>query len=138
MSDDNLTAFLEALQGAYREVQIKEISKFFSLPLVIYSAAGVAVIRDEVQLLSMTEQYRAAISALEVTSTLFQVEHRDLPVNRRLRATVRFTDFAEDGQPVTGSLIRYFLVEKDGSYKIEMLEYLEMPLPIEEVVRIVH
>ncbi len=138
MAEDRLKSFLVAFQNAFDEGRFSDIADFFTLPLVIYTVAGVTVVRNAEQLVSLTEQYHEAIGALEIASTTFQVQHRDLPYNRRLRATVRFTDLGEDGRVVTGSLIRYFLVEEGDRYKIEMLEYLEVPLPLSEVERIVH
>ena len=79
-----------------------------------------------------------SLRALGGTSSAICIQHRDVPINHRGRATVRVTVLDVDGHAVTGSLIRYFLVEEDGLYRVEMMEYLEAPLPTSEVERILH
>ncbi len=126
------------MQKAFRTGRLDDLSAFFVFPLVIYSPAGVTLVRDADQLLAMTEQYQETIRPLEIVTTEFQIEHRDVPFNSRFRATVRFTEFREDGKQVTSSLIRYFLIDRSGTYKIEMVEYLELPISVSEAERIVH
>ena len=138
LSDEVLRESFGAIQDAFRTGRLDDLMEFFVIPLVIYSSAGVTLVRDREQLLSMTEQYRETIRPLEIVTTEFQIEHRDAPFNSRFRTTVRFAEFREDGKMVTSSLIRYFLIDRAGSYKIEMIEYLELPIALSEVERIVH
>ena len=53
-------------------------------------------------------------------------------------ATVRNVYVNSEGKPVTGSTIRYFFVENEQGLAVEMLEYLEAPLPISDIEKIVH
>ncbi|MEM6387015.1 MAG: hypothetical protein AAF718_12355 [Pseudomonadota bacterium] len=138
MSKDKLNLFLNTLRENFLRENWDAACAAFNLPLVIYSDAGVVVLRREEQLLSMLCQYRKALGKTEVAARTLEVEHRDVPTNQRLRATVRFTDFGENGQKIRHSLIRYFLLEGQGSYKIEMVEFIETSLPMEDVQRIIH
>lgn len=135
---EKLGAFLEDLQTCFIDGRLEDMLKRVSLPLVVYSIAGVMLLRTEAEFIQTLGQYRAAIVALSVTSSTVEIREFDAPQNQRLRATVRVTDFDADGREVTSSLIRYFLIESGESYLIEMMEYLESPLSREEVERIVH
>lgn len=138
MGQDFLESFLKTLQSTFLEGRLDRLMEYFSLPLVVYSIAGVTVLRTEEEVMQIVNQYRAALVAMRVSSTKLEIVHLDPTHNKRLRATVRTYDFDEDGQSVTNSLIRYFLIEKEESYVIEMMEYLEAPLPPEQIERIVH
>lgn len=138
LTEDKLIQFLSSLRRLFREGPTEAIVDYFELPLVLYTVVGVTVIRDEADLMRIVGEYRAAMELLKVDHSSFEIQHRDPTNNRRLRATVRYTDYQADGRAVTGSLVRYFIVERNGSWKLEMIEYLEAPLPALEVERIVH
>lgn len=138
MRDDDLTEYFSTLQTAFLRGQFSDLAKFFALPLVVYTQAGVLVIRDTAELFRLSEQYRAALIAIDVISTRTIIETIEQPVVNRRRIVVRFEDLGLDGRPVTRSLIRYFLVNDQGVTRIEMMEYIETPLPIADVERIVH
>lgn len=138
MEDDKLMDFLSQLQHMFTSGEHDELQAFFTFPLVIYTVAGVSVIRTSAEFETRTKRYREALASLDVTSATMDLEHRDPPFNRRTKVTVRVTDFTSEGIAVTGSLIRYFLVADDGTYKVEMMEYLEAPLAVEDVEKIVH
>lgn len=135
---EKLHAFLADLQAAFLQGRFEDVAACYVFPLVVYTPAGIMLIRDFEQFGEVTARYREAIMALNVTSADLLIEESDQPYNHRLRATTRVTDFNADGTPVTGSLIRYFLIEDGDSFKIEMMEYLELPLPISDVERIIH
>ena len=80
----------------------------------------------------------AAIVAMNVVDGRQTILSRDPPTNNRMRATVRTVDLDATGTPVTSSTVRYFFVETDKGLAIEMIEYLEMPLPISDAEKIVH
>lgn len=138
MTKGDLNAFLTALQAAFLDGDWENVLSKFKIPFVIYSEAGVSLIRDAAHLSDVLQQYREALGQTGVASTALDVEHRDSPSDQRLRATVRITDFGEDGDEIRHSLIRYFLVVEGDSYKIEMLEYLKSSLSLSDIQRIVH
>lgn len=138
MDQDDIEEFMQGLQAEFLSGRLDALASRFKMPLVVYSIAGVTVLRTKEELMQRTEQYRAAMIAMSVVSSKVTVVSRDPPYNHRFRATVRITDYNADGRAVAGSLVRYFLVKTDGTYQIEMIEYLEAPLPPEEVERLVH
>lgn len=138
MEDDRLKEFLTQLQDAFTSAQLEKTTEFFAFPVVVYSIAGVTVLRTQDELLERTSNYRAALDAMGVVSSTFEIVDSDPPSNDRTKVTVRVTNFTEDGSSIAGSLIRYFLLDKEGTFRIEMMEYLEIPLDAAEVEKIVH
>ncbi len=138
MDERKLQKYFSTLQDAFLGGRFAELETYFALPLVVYTPAGVIVARDTDELLRLTEQYRSALIALDVAKTETTIESFDQPVGFRRRAVVRYEDLTIDGHHATRSLIRYFLVEKPGAVQIEMMEYLESPLQMAAIERIVH
>lgn len=138
LDKDRLLQFFESLQQAFLENRLEDVQGYISLPLVIYSVAGVTLARDSEELLRMTQQFRDALGAVGVHSTTVEIAHHEPPKNQRIRTTVTYTDFDATGALVTRSVVRYFLVERDGTYQIEMMEYLHEPLSADVVEQIVH
>ncbi|MEM7718695.1 MAG: hypothetical protein AAF222_05785 [Pseudomonadota bacterium] len=138
MEKDSVRTFVSALQLAFLGRDWVSFATFFKLPLVVYSAAGVFVLRTKSQLLTVGGDYRDTMGTMDVTSAQVEIENIEPMSNGRFRATVRVKDFTEDGKEVTGSLVRYFLVQTDGSYQVEMLEYLETAIPLSDMKRILH
>lgn len=135
---DRLRSFLESLQGSFLAGELDEVLSFFTLPVVIYSVAGVTVLRDETEFLHTARQYHAALVAKAVVSSVLDIIERDHAVHNRSRVTVRIVDLDSRGSQVTTSLIRYFLMHTETSYRVEMMEYLEAPLSSDEIERIIH
>lgn len=135
---DELKAFLAELQSAFFAGDMATLLSYFQMPLVVYSAAGVTVLRNKAEFEKMTQDYMAALGALSVAHGRQTILSRDPVVNHRQRVTVRTVDMNEADQPVTSSTVRYFLVLGELGYSVEMLEYLESPLPISDVEKIVH
>ncbi|MEO0915462.1 MAG: hypothetical protein AAFY31_00510 [Pseudomonadota bacterium] len=138
MTTDDVDNFLNALQVSFLGADWDTFLTFFKLPLVVYTAAGVSVLRSQSELLTAANSYHEAMGALDITSAQVNIENREPLSNDRFRATVRVRDFTGDGEEVTGSLVRYFLVRAGPSYQVEMLEYLETAIPISEMQRILH
>ena len=138
MLDEKLKIFFTVLQNGFADGRIQDIAVFFVFPLVVYTPVGVTLIRNTQEFGVMTSQYRDAIAAMKVAKTNIQVKDIDQTCNHRLRATVRFTPMDTEGRVLTSSLIRYFLMENGESFLVEMIEYLELPIPVSEVERIVH
>lgn len=138
MTQIELSAFLDDLQSAFYSGDVDRLLGFVSLPLVVYSLAGVSVMRDKAEFGRMVRDYRAALMAMDVVRGVKTIEALEPSSNNRQRITVRNIDYNGAGQAVTGSLIRYFLVITSRGYVVEMLEYIEAPLPIETVERLVH
>ena len=138
MTRDGLSEFLETIQRAFLSGETDVLGTHFVWPLVVYTMAGVTVIRDEKDFSEKAGQYLAALRALSVASSSLSVEQREPLMNNRFKATVRVTDYNANGDQVVGSLIRYFLVQNQSVLKVEMLEYVETPLTAVEVERIVH
>jgi len=135
---DDLTKFMQSLQNAFDSDDLTAVYPFFSLPLIVYSLAGVTVLRTEDELLHIAKDYRSTLKAHGMVSTTIAVVEQDAKVNRRQRVTVSYRNLTADGEFVASTLIRYFLHQRDGALVIEMLEYIEAPLPPEDVVRIAH
>ena len=138
VTQDEINIFLDDLQSAFYSGDVEKLLDFISLPLVVYSVAGVALLRDKSEFTELVNDYRAALIAMEVVRGVKTIEVMESPVNNRQRVTVRNIDYNEAGKEVTGSLIRYFLAETPRGFVIEMLEYIEAPLPIETVEHLVH
>lgn len=133
-----LETFLEELQVAFYAQDIDGLLQGVSLPLIVYSVAGVAVLRDRDEFTRMVTDYRAALDTMKVVRGVKSIESVEPIVNNRQRVIARNIDYNQHGQPVTSSLIRYFLLQTPGGYSIEMLEYIEAPVPVEVVEQLVH
>ncbi|MCG6884396.1 MAG: hypothetical protein LJE62_11650 [Silicimonas sp.] len=133
-----LDSFFADLQSAMVDGDMELLASHFVFPMVIYTVAGVSVLREDSDLLKVVREYRQSLKALGVAQSKLCVQQSDILVNHRRRATVRITEMNAEGGAITGSLIRYFLVESDGRYRIEMMEILEAALPTPEVERILH
>ncbi len=134
----NLEQFLKELQNEFLSGALDAVVQRFCRPLVVYTIAGVTVLRNHEEIRKQAEQYREAILALSVATSTVKIVSQEVVKNNRLRATARIIDFDADGREVTGSLIRYFLIKTANSYEIEMIEYLEAPLSTAEIERLVH
>ena len=137
MTRDDINTFLDDLQSAFYAGDAEELLGFISLPLVVYTLAGVSLLRDKPEFEAMVRDYRAALTAMNVVRGVKTIEALEPPTNNRQRVTVRNIDYNDDGQAVTGSLIRYFLAITPRGCVVEMLEYIEAPLPIETVEHLV-
>ena len=138
MTRDELTECLSEVRRAFYTGDVEALAEMMCLPLVVYSAVGVVVLRSREEFARMVEDYRAAIVAMNVVDGRQTILSRDPPTNNRMRATVRTVDLDATGTPVTSSTVRYFFVKTDNGLAIEMIEYLEMPLPISDAEKIVH
>jgi len=133
-----LTAFLKSAQSAFYAGDTEALLGYFRLPLVIYSAAGVVLLRDQEEFIRMVEDYRNALASMSVSAGRQTILSMDPLVNNRTRVTVRTTDHDEAGLAVTGSTVRYFLLQTETGLIIEMMEYLEAPMAISDIEKIVH
>lgn len=138
MTGDVLQDYFEGLQDAFHGQGVRTAPDFFAFPLVIYTPVGVTLVRDTQQFRGIVSQYRNALSMRGVAATELHVEGQVTLSEHRLRATVRYTDIGEDGGVIASTVAQYFLMRHGDSYRVEMLEYLELPLPHSEVKRIVH
>lgn len=135
---DDLKSFLSGIQAAFFAGDMHALFQSFQIPLVVYSAAGVVVLRNEAEFERLAQDYLDAIKALSVTQGRQTILERDTMVHNRQRVTVRSVEMDAAGTPVTSSTIRYFVVKSEDGYAVEMLEYLEMPLPVSDVEKIIH
>lgn len=126
------------LQSHFLKGELPKLETFFSYPLVVYTAVGIVIVRNETQHARLTEKYRAALVEMEVTDSVVELQSYDWLDQDRLRATVAFEDLNAERQVVTESVVRYFLVQNSGRFQIEMVEYLKSPLPENTVSRIIH
>ncbi len=138
MIQDEIRAFLASIQSAFYAGDLHALLGHFQFPLVVYTAAGVAVLRDGDQFEAMAQDYLSALKALSITHGRQSILTRDPMINGRQRITVRNVDLNALDEPVTGSTVRYFLLRTSDAYMVEMLEYLEMPLPVPDVEKILH
>lgn len=135
---NELSAFLEDIQAEFLAGRLDELTKKLAVPFVLYSVAGVAVLRTREDVLDQVTTLHSALMDLAVVSSKVTVVSHEPVKNNRLRATVRSTHYGVDGAVITGSLIRYFLRVRDKGFTIEMVEYLEAPFPTEDIERLVH
>ena len=139
MLDDPLKRFLQEVRDAFFEEDYDALSRHCAVPLVVYSAAGVVSIKDREEIRLLADRYRQILSAFPITHGECRIVQRDPTVNQRMRVTARWDEFCADNTPQTSSLVRYFLYEKaPGVWLIEMLEYLEMAVTVEDAERIIH
>ena len=139
MSADSLQSFLERTRQALFDNDFDALAQYCIMPLVVYSPAGVLVIKDRDHFLAVSSAYRAALAAHPITQAKCVIINRDPMRNRRTRVTAHWTEMDAKSTPLVSSTIRYFLLKPEpGHWMIEMLEYLEMPIPIETAERIIH
>ena len=137
--DDPLKEFLQKVRSAFFAGDFETLSRYCAMPLVVYSAAGVVTITDSDALTRLADRYRQVFINLPITHGECRIVQHDATVNHRLRVTARWDEFGEGNKPLTSSLVRYFLVEKGPNiWLIEMLEYLEMAISVEDAERILH
>ncbi|MEK6216944.1 MAG: hypothetical protein N2B03_06955 [Boseongicola sp.] len=95
--------------------------------------------KDQDQFLVVSGQFLAALAEYAIESGTCVILKREPICNRRTRVTAHWTELTADGSPVVTSTIRYFLlITSDNLWRIEMMEYLEIPIPIETAERIIH
>lgn len=135
---DELKAFLANLQNAFYTGDLHALYEYMQLPLVVYTAAGVVVLRDEAEFEHMAQDYLTAMQALSVTHGLQTILTREPMVHNRQRVTVRSVELNAKEETVTSSTIRYFVLKTETGYVVEMMEYLEIPLPVSDVEKIIH
>ncbi|MGI9395187.1 MAG: hypothetical protein ACR2OY_11120 [Boseongicola sp.] len=139
MTTDNLKPFLHETREALFDGDLDALAQNCVLPLVVYSPAGVLVIKDREHFLAVSEAYRQALAEHPITQGSCVIVSLDPMRNRRTRVTAHWTDMDSNNTPLVSSTIRYFLLMPSPNvWKIEMLEYLEIPIPIETAERIIH
>ena len=136
---DDLLPFLEEVQRAFLADDIDALTHHCRMPFVVYTLAGVGILHDAQEFVRVAQLYRAALSPLGIAESKCSIRHRSLITNGRMTATARWTDFDEHGAAVSRSLVRYFLVRtRDHRWQIEMLEYGEMAVSVEDAKSIIH
>ncbi len=138
MEEEKLIQFFDGLQKAFLDGRFEDVERHFVVPLVVYSVAGVTLVRDSGEFAVLLRDFWNALTGLNVSSSKFELSQYDQPKNGRMRVTVTFSDFDADGTQVTGSEVRYFLLESDDGLKVEMIEYLREPFSPSVVENIVH
>ena len=138
MSQDELKAFLSNIQAAFFAGDLETVRQSFQFPLVVYTAAGVTVLRDESEFLRLAQDYLEAQKGRSMVQGSQTILTRDPLVHKRQRVTVRSIIMDAKGTPVASSTVRYFVVKTDQSYAVEMMEFLESPLPFSDIEKIIH
>lgn len=139
VSEEELRRFLLLAQEMFLGRDIDSLSMRFVLPFVVYSAAGILVIKDAAGFRDHTSRYLSALHAENIKMSECSIADIILVSDQRFHATVRWTDFGEDGQLCSSSLIRYFMIEDGGGqWKIEMMEFVEMPITLSQAERVIH
>lgn len=139
MLDEPLKEFLRKVRNAFFEGDFETLSGLCAVPLVVYSAAGVTTLKDRQALVELADRYRKLLASYPITHGACRIVQHDPTINRRLRVTARWDEFGEDNTPLTSSLVRYFLIETGpNEWLIEMLEYLEMAVSLEDAQQILH
>ncbi len=138
LDDDGPESFIRSIQEVFLNGDLRDLVEFVTMPMVVYTKAGVTVVRSERQLLSVLRGYRKAVAEMGVASGTITIEERDAPTNQRVCVLVSSSYRLQDGSVVPGSRIRLFLLRDGDGFKLEMLEFLESPFSLSEVERIVH
>lgn len=133
-----IAGYLEALQRAFLGPDVSQVGPFFSTPLVIYSLVGVRVVRTHAELLSISTAYRDVLREKGIVQTRLLDVKQDAQQNKRCRVTARYQNLAANQDFVVSSVVRYFLLKDQDTYVIEMLEYIEPPISVEDINRLFH
>ena len=139
VSEEGLTKFLLQVQEMFLGRDLDALSTRFVLPFVVYSAAGILLIKDEESFRDHTSRYLYALHAENIGKSECAIRDIVLVSDQRFHASVRWMAFAEDGQLMSSSLIRYFMIEDgSGRWKIEMMEFVELPITLSQAERVIH
>ena len=131
---DNVKSFFSSMQGDFIAGRLEACAQRLAKPLVIYSPAGVVVSRNPEDTVRRSARYREAWFALSTESGSFEILSQDTVENKRLRVTLRATYATASGVETASSLSRYFLVQNEQTFLVEMIEYLEVPASLEDLV----
>ena len=138
VTQDNTEEFLSRVNAAFMAVDMDALSRCFAVPLVVYTKAGVIVVKDGSDLERVVTRYRHALSASSVVSSSIRIEAQETPANGRLRVLCRTFGYDAEGKAVSTSVVRYFLLQRADRLEVEMIEYVATPLSLEDVEKIVH
>lgn len=139
VAEDELRQFLLLAQGMFLGHDLDALSMRFVLPFVVYSAAGILLIKDEVAFRDHTGRYFSELNAQDIKSSDCKITDITIVSDQRFHTTVRWMDAGEDGKLFSSSLIRYFMIEDGrGQWKIEMMEFVEMPITLSQAERVIH
>lgn len=130
MREDVGTFFL-SVQSDFIAGRLQAVAQRLAKPLVIYSPAGVVVSQNPDDTVRRASMYRDALWALSTESGTFEILSQDPVVNNRLRVTIRADYFTAQGVETASSLSRYFLLQTEETYLVEMIEYLVSSVPTE-------
>ena len=134
---DALEDFLNSVQKAFLARDTDFLLRLHTLPLPVYTVVGVVIIRTEEEFRDRTLLYRELVGDA-VRSDLVILE-RTAMRNGRFSVTTRWSDVDSKGEPGNVTELRYFLLETGpNTWQIEMLEYIQEPLPYDAVDRIIH
>lgn len=130
---EEVISFFSSIQSDFIAGRLEAAAQHLAKPLIVYSPAGVVVVQSVQDIVHRTTMYRDALLALSTANGNFEILSQDTVVNNRLRVTLRSTYSTATGEETSSSVSRYFLVQTDQAYVIEMIEYLEFPLPLGDV-----
>jgi hypothetical protein len=139
VSQDELRRFLLLAQEMFLGHDLNALSAHFVLPCVVYSAAGILLIKDEDGFRDHTSRYFSALSAENIRMSECTIADIVKVSDQRFHATVRWMDIGDDGRVCSTSLVRYFMIEDgSGQWKIEMMEFVEMPITLSQAEYVIH
>lgn len=141
--EDRAIEFLMAARKAMFGRDFEQLAKILTVPWVVYTPVGVLVVENEEMQRLVIDRFTDALSALDIATGHALVIDKSEPGTDRLRITIQWVELDADDRPVAGSRVRYFLVAANPvvtghPWKIEMLEFIELPLPIDDVKNIIH
>lgn len=130
MSED-IKSFFSTMQNDFIAGRLEKMASVLSTPLVMYSPAGVVVVSTNKDVVHRISMYRQALWALSTSGGTCEILSQDPVVNKRLRVLLRSTYLTDDGTVTTSTVTRYFLMQTETSFLVEMIEYLEFPIPVD-------
>ena len=132
-----LTSFLERLQSAFLSMKLEELLDAFALPLPVYSAAGLRLVREPQEFVAMARMFREIRG--ETTTSAIELLSLDPIVNDRFRALAQWHHYDTEGHATGNSQVRYFIhLRAPDQFIIEMIEFLVLPITLDQANTIIH
>ena len=132
-----LMSFLERLQSSFLSMKLEELLEAFELPLPVYSSAGLKLVREAQEFVAMARMFREIRG--DTVSSAFELLSLEPIVNDRFRAVAQWHHYDTEGRSTGNSQVRYFIhLREPDQFAIEMIEFLVMPITLDQANTIIH
>ncbi len=131
--------FLERILSAFVLGEFDALAADFDTPTVIYSAAGLFILNSPDEFSKIFVGYKKLLDDREIVQSSYRIIDQGPVVNRRLKVTAEFTKSHFQGNKTVKSTVKFFLrVLGCGNLRIEMLEYISLPVAVEDIAQALH